>query len=145
MKKVIDKRVYNTDTAEEIGSWDNGLPANDMNYLSETLYRKRRGAYFIHADGGANTKCAKPNGAGGWMGSECIIPMDYNAAREWAEEKLDADTYEIYFDVSDDDTKTNVTFVLKSGTVDNLRRTASERGMYISDLLEQIITSELNK
>ena len=47
MKKIIRGRQYDTDTAQRIGSWDNGLSGTDLEYTSETLYRKRTGEFFL--------------------------------------------------------------------------------------------------
>ena len=43
MKKIIDGKTYNTETAEEIGSYDNGLGARDFRHCKESLYKTKRG------------------------------------------------------------------------------------------------------
>jgi hypothetical protein len=48
MKAVIDHIRYNTDTAEKIGSYDNGYAVSDFKHLSETLYKTKSGQYFLH-------------------------------------------------------------------------------------------------
>ena len=54
MKKIIDGKVYNTDTAKKIGEWSYGR-YGDINYVEETLYQTKKGAFFIYYEGGANT------------------------------------------------------------------------------------------
>ena len=97
MKKIINGKMYNTETAKELGSWDNGYPVNDFCYFCETLYRKRSCEYFLEGHGAANSKygvlCA---GAMRCYG-EKIMPLTEAEAREWAEEHLDADEYEAIF------------------------------------------------
>ena len=92
MKKIINGRMYNTETATELGNFWNGLSASDFRYLSETLYRKKNGEFFLYGEGGAMTEYSQPDGdmTGG---GEKIIPLTEEQAKHWAEEKLDADTY----------------------------------------------------
>lgn len=52
MKKRINGKTYNTDTAERIGHWDNVdgvkiLSILDLDYRSTGLYRRRDGDYFF--------------------------------------------------------------------------------------------------
>lgn len=86
MKKVINGKLYNTETAKCIGQWSNGLFTNDFNYCSEDLYITKSGAYFLHGDGGAMSiySVSRGNNRGG---SEEIIPLTPQDAREWAEKE----------------------------------------------------------
>lgn len=95
MKRIIGGRVYDTETARQVGEpWSPaGVCPSDFDWLEETLYRKRTGEYFLHGRGGARTKYAEPYGQSGWTGGERIMPMAYDEAREWAEAHLDADEY----------------------------------------------------
>jgi hypothetical protein len=36
-KKIINGRMYNTDTTEVLGSWDNGYPRGDFSFEEQTL------------------------------------------------------------------------------------------------------------
>ena len=51
MRKIINNKVYDTDTATWIGLSDNGHEYNDSAYSGETLYRKRTGEHFLHGEG----------------------------------------------------------------------------------------------
>ena len=52
MKKVIRGRVYDTETAQEIGSTcGGGENRTDFHYWEETLYKKKTGEYFLHCFG----------------------------------------------------------------------------------------------
>ena len=46
MKKIINGRKYDTETAKEIGYWSNGYPCSDFNHCEETLYLKKTGEYL---------------------------------------------------------------------------------------------------
>lgn len=85
MKKVIDRKVYNTETAELVAEYWNGLGTSDFRFLSEDLYRTRKGNYFLHGSGGAMTRYSESNGNSTW-GIETIIPLIDEEAYEWLEE-----------------------------------------------------------
>lgn len=97
MKKVINGRMYNTETAVSLGEWSNGRGRRDFRGVEETLYRKRSGEYFIGGWGGSMTEYARPAYGGGTCGGEKIFPLTYEAAREWAEKHLSVDEYEAAF------------------------------------------------
>ena len=97
MKMVINGRMYDTDTAELIGEWDNGHYYNDFHYCEEALYRKRTDEYFIHGRGGAMTKYAEYRGNNCWFDGESIVPITVAEAMEWVDDHCDADTYEKLF------------------------------------------------
>lgn len=84
MKQVIDGKLYNTETAEHLHGWDNGLYGGDFNRLAEDLYRTTKGAFFLHRDGGAlvmHIPCGD-----GYTGGEEIVPLSKASAIEWLED-----------------------------------------------------------
>jgi hypothetical protein len=96
MKKIINGKKYDTDTAELVGEWDNGHYYTDFSWCSEALYRKRTGEFFLHGKGGARSRWCE------WVGNcvcdgEGIIPLNITMAKEWAENNLSADEYEEIF------------------------------------------------
>ena len=56
MKSIIDGKTYNTESAKLIAKNWNGLGKSDFCYLSEELYKKKTGEFFIFGKGGARTK-----------------------------------------------------------------------------------------
>lgn len=42
MKKIINGRKYDTETAKEIGYWSNRYPCGNFNWCQETLYKKKQ-------------------------------------------------------------------------------------------------------
>lgn len=97
MKKIINGKKYDTDTAKLIGSDGNGLAYSDFRWMHEELYRKRTGEYFLFGEGGPMTGYAETS-ADGWSGSgESIIPLSEEKDRKWAEKHLTADEYEEAF------------------------------------------------
>ncbi|MFW6100812.1 MAG: hypothetical protein ACOC90_05445 [Bacteroidota bacterium] len=96
MKAIIDGKRYNTETAEKIVLWSNGLMYSDFGHLEETLYRTKKGNYFLHGGGGPKTKYAVQNGQ--WTsGSQKIIPLTKDEALEWLENHGFADEIEKLF------------------------------------------------
>ena len=57
MKKIINGKMYNTETAKCLSEWCNGH-YGDLTYVEETLYRKRTGEYFLYGLSGAADKIA---------------------------------------------------------------------------------------
>lgn len=141
MKKIINGKKYDTDTAQELASWDNGGGWRDFHHCEETLYRKKTGEFFLFGEGGPMTKYAVSQGQNSWSGGSKIIPLTHETARQWAEEHLDGDDYEAIFGpVVEDDSKTVCSFRLSVSVQETLRRKASESGRGISEYLESLLT-----
>ena len=96
MKKIINGKMYNTETAKELG-YDSYSNSRDFNYWCETLYQKRTGEFFLHGEGGANSKYAEMVDMNCWCGGERIFPLTMEQAKHWAERHLSADEYEDIF------------------------------------------------
>ena len=100
MKKVIDGLVYNTATAQEIASYSY-LYANDFRHVDEALYKTKKGNYFLAGSGGPMSKYAVSVGNSS-TGSEGIIPLTEEGAREWCERSdIEADIIEQEFTVTE--------------------------------------------
>ena len=92
MKKIINGKLYNTETAKEVAEYWNGYPGGDFNVIYETLYQKRTGEYFLYCKGGPMTQYAEAVW-GGMAYGEQIIPYTEKLAKEWAVEHISADEY----------------------------------------------------
>ena len=96
MKKIINGRRYDTDTAKILGSAGYSHPG-DFNYWRETLYVKKTGEFFLHGFGGPLSKYARSIALNEWTGGEEIIPLSLEEAQKWTEENLEAEEYEEIF------------------------------------------------
>lgn len=96
MKKIINKKMYDTDKAILVDEYWNGLGSSDFRYFSEELYITKRGEFFLYGSGGAMTNYAKSNGKSTWGSSE-IIPLSPDEAYEWLEEYNKTEAIEEYF------------------------------------------------
>lgn len=140
MKKVIKGKLYDTDKARLMGSYEYTAEGWGFNYYKEELYQKRSGEFFLYGEGGPASKYSEPAGLNCWTGSADIIPLDYQSAREWAEENLSADAYESIFGViEEDDSKIMVNFYIESSTWEMAKQAAHSQGISIADYLDTII------
>ena len=141
MKKHINGKMYDTDTAKCIGQWDNGRYGRDLDACEESLFRKRTGEFFLYGSGGPMSKYSVSRGNNNWSGGEQIIPLSWQSAREWAEEHLDGDQYETIFGaVEEDDSRETVTYSLSKSAAEKARREASKVGVSASAYIETLIT-----
>jgi hypothetical protein len=100
MKKVLDGKMYNTETAEMVASWDNGYSNSDFRCCNETLYRTKKGTFFLHGGGGAMTSWSSSYGdMSGW--GEDIRPLTDDEAKEWLEGHDKVDALERLFEVAE--------------------------------------------
>ena len=140
MRKIISNKVYDTERAKELGRWQNSEDPRDFGWVSETLYRKKNGEYFIHGEGGPATSYAARSFGDNWTSGERIIPMTYDVAAEWAQKNLQAEEYEkIFGAVQDDMVHRYVTYWLTTSAAEKLRRKADQEGVQVSEMLERMI------
>lgn len=140
MKKIINGKLYDTETAKEIFCWSNNRSTRDFSHCAETLYKKRTGEYFLHGVGGPMSKYAESCGDNSWSGGSKIIPLTYKAAQEWAEEKMDADEYMDEFGpVSEDEERVTLSISISAADADKIRKAAQAAGMTVSAFISSKI------
>ena len=96
MRMIINGRKYDTETAELIESYDNGRYGNDFGQLSESLYRKKNGEFFLHGEGGPMTVYREAVGSM-WTNGEKLIPLSVDEAKAWAEKHCSVEMFEEVF------------------------------------------------
>ena len=99
MKTVIDKKIYNTETATLIAEWDNGIVNRDSRACEEALYRTEKGQYFICGTGGPLTDYVVSYGSNS-SGSTVMWLVSPEEAYDWCEKRnisadIIAGTFEI--------------------------------------------------
>lgn len=141
VNKIIGGKRYDTDKAERIGETVDGSP-DDARYYRETLYRKRTGEYFVHAEGGPYSRCARPLDPSwtDWAGGEVIRVVGYEGAREWAERNMDAERYMALFGDPDEEEPAKVATML---SIDSQLRTKLDREASITGKTRSRIVEEL--
>ena len=137
MKFIKHGIMYNTETAECLGSWS--MYPNSSNYRKEALYRKTNGEYFLHCEGGPKSIYGEVYGDRGTDG-EVIIPYTYREACEWAEHHLDPDDYEAIFgEVSEDGYSDEVAILEALATV--ISHLACKHDLQMLDYIEQLLNT----
>ena len=139
MKKIIDGKKYDTSTAKLVAEYYSDYGKRDCRYYEEHLYQKRTGEFFIYGLGSADSpyKHAVPDG---WDGGEKIIPLSWEAARQWAESHLSDGEYEAVFgDVDEDDGRSSVNLSLSNTAIEKAKRAAAQTGASLSAYIESLI------
>lgn len=137
MKKIIKNKLYDTETAKELGS-DSYSNCHDFHWWAETLYQKRTGEFFVYGEGGPASKYAETVGLNEWSGGERIMPLSYSEAQEWAEKHLDGDTYiDIFGEPEEDDSRQTITLSLSTGAVAKAKQEAAKAGLSLSAYFEK--------
>lgn len=141
MRKIINNKLYNTETAQLVGEYDNGLGHTDFSYISEELYRKRTGEYFVHGEGGPMTRYAESCGDG-WTFGESITPVSYDTARQWAENHMDVDDYQQAFgEVSEGDgERVTINVSISVAAKARIDRECSKTGDTQAEVVERALT-----
>ena len=137
MNKVIDVHKYDTETAKLLGEaeWERG---SNFDEVVERLYRTKSGFFFLYGYGGANTRYSVQCGSNNWTGGSMIIPMDIDAAKEWAEDNMSADEYEEAFgEVSEETCQISAT--LPVSVKEKLEELKKKSGETAAELLARLI------
>lgn len=140
MKKVINGKRYNTESAQYCGSRESGC-SGDLDYVYEALYQKRTGEFFLYGEGGARSKYAEEISMNSWSGGEQIIPLTDDEAREWAEKYLGAEDYEKLFTVAEEEDagKKIQSFSISGDVIAKLTRLSRAHGMSRSQIIEELV------
>ena len=140
MKKIINNKVYNSDTAKLIGARrcdDPGMSA--YGFKTETLYQKKTGEFFLLGIGGPDGKYATHNRRGWTAESARIVPVQYDEAREWAEAALPPEEYAQHFGelAMDEDRTEWMTISVPASIARRIRMEAQRTGSTISGTIAQ--------
>ncbi len=96
MKKVINRKRYDTDTAKKVAAWNSGGSMSDFRYASEVLYRKKTGEFFLYGEGGAMSQWGKLNADNTRSWGEDLRPLTLDMAQDWTERYANEE-YELLF------------------------------------------------
>lgn len=141
MRKIINGKLYDTDKAQELGSYHYLYPG-DFDWTHEVLYRKRTGEFFTWGEGGPRSRYAVSEDHG-WSGGQAITPISFEEAQAWAEEHLDADEYEAIFgEVSEDAEDVVISAKLPAAVDAKLRRMAAEAGTSVTAMIIRLIEEQ---
>jgi hypothetical protein len=97
MKRIIGGKIYNTDTATRIAEFSNGCYGGDFHKVEETLYRTKKGAWFLEYCGGALSKYSRSLGNNSSTGSHGLQALASDEAYAWLEERERTAAIEAHF------------------------------------------------
>lgn len=143
MKKIINRKLYDTETARKVAEREEYGPG-DFKYVIETLYAKRSGAYFLHGYGNAASRYAERVDASSWRSGERIVPLTFDEAAEWAEEAMGADAWQEEFGPADEGgSKATISASVSSSAKSLLELESRRTGESQSAVLDRLIMSGL--
>jgi len=102
MKRIINGKRYDTETAECLVGWDNGLCKGDHNWYKEVVYRKKTGEFFKVCGGGPNAMRI-PCGSNSYCGGETLEPLTDEEAQSVLEKcgEEGVEVLEKYFEIEE--------------------------------------------
>ena len=143
MQETIANRVYDTDTATAMGNWQRGY-RSERGYLSETLYQKEDGTYFLHCAGGPRSRYAQRVAPNTWSYGERLMPMNPDEAHAWAETHLTESAYDTAFgECAKNQNLTLLLLRLNTEHTDKLSMLAAQQGRQPSELAEEMLAKAL--
>ena len=96
MKRIVEGKRYDTETAEEIACYSNNLSSSDFRNCTETLYKTKNGSWFLHGRGGPLSPWSQTEGNTTW-GDNRIKVLETSDAKRWLEENDFTDEVEKHF------------------------------------------------
>ena len=100
MKKIINGKMYDTETAEAICEFNTG-DESDCEFIDECLYRKKTGEFFLVGRGGSCSNYAFKEWRGNiYFSPDCmptIVPINENEAKKFIEAHGEVEDYERLF------------------------------------------------
>lgn len=139
MKKIINGKVYDTDTAAFIARADHeNIKDATGNACKQALYRKKTGEFFVHLEG---TSISLHNiFQHDFRQGRGIYPLTYEQAAKWAESELPAEKWEeIFGDPEEDAEDVLLGLQVSAAAAAKLKREAAKNGISQREQLERWI------
>lgn len=144
MKKTINGKLYNTETARLVGTWEIRGKEDDPRNIKERLYQKKTGEYFLYGEGGAKSRYRRSSGDNCWTYGYQIIPLTYESAERWAKEHLDSEESEAIFgNMFKDETKRIICVSVTVATHEKLKRIAVEKSTSVGNVIESLLEEQM--
>lgn len=141
MKKIINGKRYDTDTAKELGWTSSAVGRNDFHFWKEVLYQKRTGEFFLYGEGGPASRYSRAVGLNEWSGGERLMPLTLEEAMKWAEENLDGEEYESIFSLPEETEERKVAaFSLSENTISKIALLASSWKCSKSEVIDRLVS-----
>jgi len=97
VKRIIDGKIYNTETATCVAGTSARLPVNDFGWFEESLYVTKNGRWFLAGEGGPMSGYAQSVGQNQWGGGASLWTLTADEAMEWLERHEETGAIEEHF------------------------------------------------
>lgn len=134
MKKLINGKRYNTESARYIGEYEPPYAVNDFKWYKETMYRKQTGEFFLHGEGNGDSPYAEKY-IDGWGQGEKLVPLKEEEAKKWAEDHLEVDAYDMVFTHNKADEEKLFTVWLPINIYEKVKSTAESKNVSMRDIV----------
>jgi len=103
MERIIDGKIYNTQTATEVCEISGGnTDQYDFRWESTFLYRSPKDQFFVAGEGGAKSRWSQPVGTNGHAGGSGLYLVTEEQARELCEKHGNAKQFRAVFGEPDE-------------------------------------------
>jgi hypothetical protein len=97
VKRIINGKTYNTETATHICDLGCEYHRGDFKWHDTAMYRTKGGAFFLAGDGGAMSMWSQSVGQNSWGPGKGIKPLDKERALGLLEAEEQTDAIERWF------------------------------------------------
>ena len=97
MKKIINGKLYNTETAKEVGTYKGDWFEDDCYFSEHSLYVKKNAEWFLLGKGESLYYYNEDSHYGELEDGYILYPISIERAKVWVEKYMDVDTYVKFF------------------------------------------------
>lgn len=140
MKKVINNKVYDTETARLIADVPHTNIRGSEGACEQRLYLKKNGEFFLWLAGARSeivSNMALDNGV--HDRERHFYPISYEQARKWAESEMSADEWLELFEPEEDDSTSQLAIRISTTAYNKLKRAAQIEGKSLRQKIEELI------
>lgn len=140
MKKIINNKVFDTDTAKLIKQADHDNIKSSEGSCKQSLYRKRTGDYFLCVSGARTDTFHNLHlDAQTHDRERHIYCLTYEQARAWCEAEMTAEEWLENFEPAEDDSLCPLNLTLSASAVSKFRLSAQQQQISQRELMERLI------
>jgi hypothetical protein len=96
MRKVIDGKRFDTETATLLAEAQGGGYSDDFHHWQEALFRTPRGRFFLNGNGGPLSRYARSIDQNSWSGGSDLRPLSEAEARQWVETHVNGEFEDVF-------------------------------------------------
>lgn len=149
LKKIIDWKTYNTETATLLTTYSYDNTREDYAHFWEYLYQTKAGKFFLVGEGMSEWTpyCARIPGCNEYARGYILLPLELDQVKKWLEFRGLVDDYEYIFGCpteAEGDRSATYTFTLRMPSLlsQNLKDSLQEKES-IQSFIQKSIESEI--